>query len=110
MFANIFCIENTMIKSIGKSLTNLINGSVYGIMKNKWTVHEIHNFGEMLLYYSLRQCIFERPNPTYPKDIKKKKFKSVSEAKKYFLTNYEFNGIMDCFLELKSENVTDIDK
>ena len=57
------CRENAMIKSVGKSLTNHINGSVYGLMKNKLIVHEIYNFGEMLLYYSLRQCVFERPSP-----------------------------------------------
>ena len=95
------CRENAMIKSAGNSLTNLINGSVYGLMKNKWTIPEIKNFGEMLLYLSLRQCIWERPNPTFPKDIKKKaKIEQDSEPKKYFFkTNYEFNGIMDYFLD-----------
>ena len=65
------CRENSMIKSIGNNLTNLINGSVYGLMKHKWTIPEIFNFGEMLLYFSLKQCIWERPNPTYPENIKK---------------------------------------
>lgn len=64
------CRENAMIKATGKTLTNINNGSVYGLMKNKWTYPEILNFGEMLLYFSLRKCIFERPCPTYPYDIK----------------------------------------
>ena len=29
------CRENAMIKAVGKNLTNLINGSVYGLMKSK---------------------------------------------------------------------------
>ena len=51
------CRENSMIKAVGAKLTNLINGSIYGIMKNKWTIYEIKNFGDMLLYFALKQCI-----------------------------------------------------
>ena len=29
------CRENAMIKAVGPSLTNLINGSFYGLMENK---------------------------------------------------------------------------
>ena len=63
------CRENAMIKAAGKNIiTNINNGSVYGLMKNKWTFSEILNFGEMLLYFSLRKCIFERPWAIYPDD------------------------------------------
>lgn len=94
------CRENSMIKAVGKNLTNLINGSIYGLMES-WSIYEIKNFGEMLLYFALNQCILERPTPMYPSDIKKTKTKPVYEPKKYFIkTNYEFNGILDCFLEL----------
>jgi hypothetical protein len=66
------CRENAMIQATGKtSLTNINSGSVYGLMKNKWTDHEILNFGEMLLYFSFKKCILERPCPTYPDDLKK---------------------------------------
>ena len=57
------CRENSMIKAAntGNNLTNLINGSIYGLMKEKWTAFEIKNFGEMLLYFALKQSILERP-------------------------------------------------
>ena len=89
-----------MIEAAGSKLTNLRSGSIYGLMKSKWTTHEVKNFGEMLLYFALKQCILERPTPTFAHEIKKMKPKSVYEPKKYFImTNYEFNGIMDYFLE-----------
>ena len=62
------CRENAMIQATGKALlTNINNGSVYGLMKNKWTFPEILNFGEMLLYFSLQKCIIERPYPHIPR-------------------------------------------
>ena len=88
-----------MIKAAGKRLTNLINGSIYGLMENKWTIQEVKNFGEMLLYFALKQCILERPSAYFPKNFVKKR--SVYEAKKYYIqSNYELNGILDCFLDL----------
>ena len=90
-----------MIKAAGNKLTNLINGSVYGLMKSKWTLEEVKNFGEMLLYFALKQSIVERPSPIFPEDIKNKKKVQVFEPKKYFIeTNYELNGILDCFLDM----------
>ena len=95
------CRENAMIKAVGSKLTNLINGSIYGIMEKKWTIFETRNFGEMLLYFALEKCILEKPIPIFPEDITKKKTKPIFEPKKYFIkTNYEFNGILDCFLEM----------
>lgn len=94
------CRENAMIKSVGSKLTNLISGSIYGLMKSRWTLNEIQNFGEMLLYFALKQCIIERPSPVFPDDIKKKKKVNVFEPKKYFIkSNYELNGILDYLLE-----------
>ena len=95
------CRENAMIKAAGNNLTNIINGSIFGLMKTKWSPSEIKFFGEMLLYFALKQTIFERPSPIFSHDIPKKKTISVYEQKKYFIkTNYELNGIIDCFLEL----------
>ena len=97
------CRENSMIKAACtvNNLTNLINGSIYGLMKNKWTAFEIKNFGEMLLYFALKQSILERPSILYPADFRKKKTVKVFEPKKYFIqTNYELNGILEYFLEL----------
>ena len=95
------CRENAMIKAVGNTLTNLINGSIYGLMESNWTTFEIKNFGEMLLYFALNQCILERPTPILMEDIKTYKTKPVFEPKKYFIkTNYELNGILDSFLDM----------
>lgn len=95
------CHENFMLKATGSNLTNLINGTIYGLMKEKWTPFKTKNFGEMLLYIALKQCIIERPSIIYPDDIRKKKSIKVFEPKKYFIqTNYELNGILDYFLEM----------
>ena len=93
--------ENAMINAAGFGTTNINQGSKYGLMKDKWTETEIRNFGETQLYFALKQCIVERPTPIFPENIKKKKKENFHEAKKYNIkTNYEFNGIMDCFLNL----------
>ena len=97
------CRENSMIKAAntGNNLTNLINGSIYGLMKEKWTSFEIKNFGEMLLYFALKQSILERPAILLPEDFRKKKTINVFEPKKYFISsNYELNGILDYFLNI----------
>ena len=52
-----------MIHAAGNKLTNLIKGSA----------HEIINFGEMLIYFALKQCILERPPKIYHEDVKIKK-------------------------------------
>ena len=92
------CRENAMIKSC-KNLTNMINGSIYGLMKDKWSVFEIKNFGEMLLYFALKQCIVERPSIIFPKDVKKKKPVDVYEPKKYCIrSKYELKEFWTVFL------------
>ena len=89
-----------MIKAVGSSLTNIINGSIYGLMKQKWSVFEIRNFGDMLLYQALQQCIKERPSPCFPEKRPSKKIR-IYERKKHFIgSNLELNGILDCFLNL----------
>ena len=64
--------ESAMIKSAGKNITNSMNSSQYGLMKNNWSYTEIKIFGEMLLYFSLKQCIINRPTPQFPKDFLQK--------------------------------------
>ena len=99
------CRENSMIKSVGRNLTNLINGSVYGLMKEKWTIYEVKNFGEMLLYLTLKQSILELPSIYYKDDLKPNKPKqikmsSVSTSASYGIEPYELEGILGCFLDL----------
>ena len=57
--------EYSMIKTTGEHLTNVIIGSVHGIMKNEWTSTEVRKFLRMLLYFYFYQCLIERPIPTY---------------------------------------------
>ena len=93
--------ENAMIKAVGNTLTNILNGSIYGLMKDEWTTTEILNFGEMLLYFAFKQCILERPTIIYADDVRKRLPTKVFEPKKYFIkSNYELNGILDYFLDL----------
>ena len=95
------CRENAMIKAVGQNLTNILNGSIYGLMKDQWTQTEILNFGEMLLYFALKQCIIERPPTIFAEDVRKQKTVKVYEPKKYFIkSNYELNGILDYFLDM----------
>ena len=64
--------ESAMIISAGKNITNSMNSSQYGLMKNNWSCTEIKKIGEMLLYFSLKQCIINRPTPQFPKDFYRK--------------------------------------
>ena len=90
-----------MIKAVGQTLTNILNGSIYGLMKDQWTQTEILNFGEMLLYFASKQCIIERPPTIFAEDVRKQKTIKVYEPKKYFIkSNYELNGILDYFLDM----------
>lgn len=55
-------------------------------------ITEIKNFGEMLLYFALKQSILERPAILLPEDFRKKKTVNVFEPKKYFIgSNYFLN-------------------
>ena len=66
------CRENAMIKAVGNTLTNILNGSIHGLMKNEWTPTEILNVGEMLFYFAFKQCILERPTIFYADDVREK--------------------------------------
>ena len=89
-----------MIKATGVSVANIINGTDYGIMKNNWNMHEIVNFGDMLLFFALKQCITERPSEHFPNLEGKRKPKIYEKQKYHIQSNYELNGILECFLEI----------
>ena len=58
-----YCNEMATIKALDLNhLTNKINGTCYGDMKN-WSDIEIENYGNMLLYTSL--LLMVNGNPTY---------------------------------------------
>ena len=52
--------EHAMICACLNQITNVRKGSPYGIMRT-WDPTLTLNFGYMLLYFALRQCITERP-------------------------------------------------
>ena len=66
------CREYAFIKAVGSSITNINNGSIYGLMEQEWSPLETRNFGEMLLYFAFKKCIIERPSPYLPKHISRK--------------------------------------
>ena len=91
------CRENAMIRAAKPNITNIRNGSSYGIMKTGWTDRETIIFGNSLLYYALKKCIIEQPNPFFPQDLMSKK---KSKPTNFIKHNYEYNGILELFLEL----------
>ena len=59
-----------IIKALGfNNLTNAINGTCYGAMKENWNNNEIINFGDMLLLNAFRMCIIEPPSLIYQEDV-----------------------------------------
>jgi hypothetical protein len=91
------CRENAMIRAAKPNITNIRNGSSYGIMKDSWTQNETLFYGDSLLYYALKTCIIERPTPFFPHHVISKK---KSKPTDFIRSNYEYNGILELFLEL----------
>ena len=90
--------EYSMIKSLGlNNITNNINGSAFGVMKSKWNIFEVMNYGNMLLYNSFKMAIQENPPLIFPENILRN---PRSTSRKCTLEDYELEGILNCFLEL----------
>ena len=89
--------EYAMIKALGiNNVTNEINGSQFGAMKNKWNYFEITNYGNMILYNALKMAINENPPLIFHSDIQKKR----TISRKNGIEDFELEGILSCFLEL----------
>ena len=64
------CREYAIIKALNlDKLTNIVNGSAYGIMKDTWNNKEVINYGNMILYNALKMCIQEPPTIIYENDV-----------------------------------------
>ena len=65
-------------------------------------MNEIYNFGEMLIYFTLRQCIIERPKPIFPADVKlrKKTGEGFDTQEHRIKSKSELQGILDYILDL----------
>ena len=62
--------EYAIIKALGfNNLTNDINGTCYGAMKDAWNSNEIINYGNMLLFNAFKMCIIEPPSLIYKEDV-----------------------------------------
>ena len=60
--------EFAAIKAVGLDhLTNLNNSTPYGDMATKWNTKQIENYGHMLLYSTLINCIYKKP-PLFSKN------------------------------------------
>ena len=90
------CKEFAIIKAIGlNNLTNVNSGLVFGDMKDFWNSKEVENFGNMILYNTLKMCVSVRPVAIYKEDIitKVKDPKSDDGL-------WELRGILEYFLDM----------
>ena len=74
------------------NITNIINGTPYGIMKT-WNSIEVENYGTMILYKALKMCINDPPRIIHSNDV-------VLPREKFVRPDWEMDGILQCFLEL----------
>ena len=62
--------EYAMTKSLGLHNINNINGSAFvGVMKSKWNIFEVMNYGNMLLYNSFKMAIQENPHLIFSENV-----------------------------------------
>lgn len=62
--------EYALIKALSlNNITNVVNGTTFGDMKNNWNKTEIANYGNMILYNALKMCIHEPPRIIQSKDV-----------------------------------------
>ena len=62
--------EFAIIKGLGLgNITNAINSTCYGMMKDTWNMNEIVNFGNMLVYRALKMSIQDPPIMIYEQDL-----------------------------------------
>ena len=86
--------EYAIIKALNvNNITNIVNGTAYGAMKNTWNETAIVNYGSMILYNALKMCINDPPRIIKSEDI-------VLPKKRCSRSNWELQGILQCFLEL----------
>ena len=90
--------EFALIKTLGiNRLTNSINGTAYGDMRDSWNSNEIVNFGNMILYNTFKMCCMEPPPIIYQKDVLYKTRPCTKSEKEW-----ELFGVLEYFLELKT--------
>ena len=89
--------EFAIIKALGlNNITNQNNGCPYGVMKNKWNMTETVNYGNMLLYNTLKMAIQENPPIIDQHDVKLPDKRTSSDID----YQSEIEGLINCFLEM----------
>lgn len=62
--------EFAIIKALGlENISNLINGTSYGLMEHAWNKNEIINFGNMMIYASMKNVLQDPPTFVYKDDL-----------------------------------------
>ena len=85
--------EFAIIKALGlDNITNVINGTPYGVMK-QWNPCEVINFGRMLLFNAFSMCILEPPRIIMQEDV-------ILPNPRVKSWDWELEGILKCFLDL----------
>ena len=56
-------------EALSTNLSNVYNGTRYGVMKTNWNDTEIINFGNMILFNTLKMCLIETPNHVIISDL-----------------------------------------
>ena len=61
--------EYAIIKALGlDNLSNIYNGTCYGAM-TEWNENEVVNFGNMILFNTLKMCLIETPSHVIISDL-----------------------------------------
>ena len=88
--------EYAIIKALGlNNITNQNNSTPYGSMADKWNHKEVVNYGNMILYNTLKMAIQENP-PIINEDDVTVPTKNLNDVD----YRSEAEGILNCFLEL----------
>ena len=62
--------EYSLIKALKlNNLTNEVNGTCYGAMRKSWSETEIINFGNMMLFNTLKMTIQDPPQLIMEQDV-----------------------------------------
>ena len=89
--------EYAIIKTIGlNNLTNVVNGTCYGDIKECWSETEIVNYGNMILMNAFKMCIQENPVMIMEDDVFITEKEDI-EIRRY---KWEVEGMLECLLEM----------
>ena len=78
--------EFAMVIGLGlENLKNTINSTCYGVMKESWNLNQITNFGNMMVYRTLKMALQDPPTLFYENDIKEIKKRKETAGPKFII-------------------------